>query len=65
MQKHGQNSVKIIPHPLSLCSSPNDVQFRSLGAKTLCMCLLRYWREIEGDSKGREEGGGGDFQECV
>ena len=40
------------PPPLPLCSSPNNVKFRSLRAKTLCMCLLRYWREIEGGGGG-------------
>ena len=27
-----------------LCPSPNNVGFRSLRAKTLCMCIVRYWR---------------------
>ena len=42
------------PPPLSLSPSPNKVGFRSLRAKTLCICVLRYWRG----------GGGGevDFQ---
>ena len=31
---------------------PNNVEFRSLRAKTLCMCLLHYWREIEGGGGG-------------
>ena len=30
-----------IQPPLPLCRSPNNVEFRSLRAKTLCMCLLR------------------------
>ena len=46
------------PPSLHLCPSPNNVEFRSLRDKTLCMCLLRYWREIEGGRKV-------NFQECV
>ena len=52
------------PLPLPLCSSPNNVEFRSLRAKTLCMCLLRCWREIEGGGGGgceKVEGGGGEL----
>ena len=38
--------------------SPNNVGFRSLRAKTLCVCLLRYWWK-----GGGGVGGGLDFQE--
>ena len=42
------------PPPLPLCPSPNkNVESRSLRAKTPCMCLLRYWREIEGGELSR------------
>ena len=61
----GQNCVKFNPPPLPLCPSPNNVEFRSLRAKTLCMCLLRYCREIEGGGGARRAEGGGNFQECV
>ena len=48
-----------IQHPPSLSVRPgNNVEFRSLRAETLCMCLLRYWREIEG---GRCKRGGGEL----
>ena len=66
-ETYGQNCVKFNPSPpLPLCSSPNNVEFRSLRAKTLCMCLLRYWREIEGGGGGGCEKVGGrvNFQEC-
>ena len=59
MQKIWKKLCQIHPPPppaLPLCSSRNNVEFRSLRAKTLCMCLLRYWREIEGGGGG---GGGG------
>ena len=42
------------PPPPSLCLSPNNLGFQSLRAKSLCVCVLRYWR-----------GRGVDFQECV
>ena len=38
------------PPPPFLCPYPNNVRFRSLIAKTLCVRLLRYWR-------GRVKGG--------
>ena len=54
------------PPSLPLCPSPNTVEFRSLRAKTLCMCLLRYWREIERGGLREGRGGGGvNSQECV
>ena len=58
------------PSPPSLCPSPNNVGFWSLRAKTLCMCFLRYWREVGGGGgSGREgvarRGEGVDFQERV
>ena len=44
-ERYGQNCVKFNPPPPPLlCPSPNNVGFRSLRVKTLCVCLLRYWR---------------------
>ena len=69
-ETYGHNCVKLTPPPpphLPLCLSPNNVEFRSLRAKTLWMCLLCYWRKIEGGGGGLREGRGGgvNFQECV
>ena len=41
-----------------LCPSPN-IGFQSLRAKTLCMCLLRYWSEVCVCVWGGGGGGGG------
>ena len=35
---------KIVRTPLPLSLSPNNVGFWSLRAKTLCVCVLCYWR---------------------
>ena len=63
-EKHGQNCAKIQPpFPLSpLCVSANNVGFRSLRAKTLCVCVSCYWRVQD---EGGGGGGGVDFQERV
>ena len=54
-EKYGQNCVEIPPPPPpSLFLSPNNLGFQSLRAKSLCVCVFRYWR-----------GRGVDFQECV
>ena len=46
---------------------PNNIGYQSLRAKTLCMWLLRYWREVGGlqELRGRGGGGGVYFQEHV
>ena len=51
---YGQNCVKFNtpPPPPPLFPSPNNVGFRSLRAQTLCVCLLRYWREGVGVLQG-------------
>ena len=57
----GQICVKYNPPPPPpLCPSPNNVEFRSLRTKTLCMCLLHY---LEGDwgGGGCEKGRGGEL----
>ena len=61
MQKHMD---KIVSNsiPLPLCSSPNNVEFQPLRAKTLCMYLLCYWREIEGGGCEKVGGGGWTFK---
>ena len=48
--------------------SPNCIAFRSLRAKTQCMCVVftaRYWRRGEEGGGGGGMGGGLDFQERV
>ena len=39
-------------HPLPLSLSPKNIGFWSLRAKTLCMCVLRYWRGLGGGGGG-------------
>ena len=62
--KNAQKMDKIVwnssppPPPDPLCSSPNNVGFRSLRAKTLCVCLSRYWRRWGGGGEWGEKGRG-------
>ena len=55
MEKIASNSI--FPLPL-LCLSPNNIGFRSLRAKILCVCLLHYWW----GGGGCEKGGGWTFK---
>ena len=66
-EKYGQSCVKFnaTPPPPPLCPSPNNIGFRSLRAKTLCVCLLRYWREVLGGGGGARRAGGGLSRMCL
>ena len=54
-EEYGQNCMKLMP-PLPLSISKQHRISILESQKTLCMCLLRYWREV-GVARSAREGG--------
>ena len=56
---HSCSSYFLHRKNLILATAPLAVRGWSLRAKTLCVCLLRYWREMGGGGGGCKKGRGG------